>query len=92
MMIERGFLMERITPVLGPVKRREVYEEWYATPAVANWPTAQVGLVPRLRHLTLFGEVGVRQLCRLSPEEKGGRVGPVYDEQQPYSRDRSIQW
>lgn len=60
-MIERGNLVEEITSVLGPVKRRVVREEW------RNHNEVVTAIVPRFSHFTLTGECGRRVLHPLDP-------------------------
>jgi hypothetical protein len=47
-----GQVVERVTRVCGPLKRREVYEEY------------DDSVVPRFTHLTLSGRLGTRVLGR----------------------------
>ena len=51
-MTQYGKLVERVTRVVGPLKRREVFEEYGGS------------VVPRFSHLTLFGRPGERVLGR----------------------------
>lgn len=54
-MSERGFLIEVVEPVFGPIKRRSLREEWFRGDVLAF-------VIPRHSHLTLSGQPGARRL------------------------------
>jgi hypothetical protein len=60
-MNEYGTLIEEITQVLGPLKRRAVSEVW------RNENCETTAIVPRFSHFTLRGICGTQTLCKLAP-------------------------
>jgi hypothetical protein len=61
---EFGYLVERVEPLLGPVKRRVVFEKW-----VRDTDHQVVAIVPRFSRLTLLDMEKEVVLCRLRAHE-----------------------